>query len=145
MLTARFPRMIPSSAQNRTMDQLLDSVFSEFPAFGVSTRPFPSMNAWEDTSNLYVEAELPGFRIGDLEITFSGNELTISGTRGETKPEGATFFRRERPSGAFTRTLRVGTEIDGSKVSATLVNGVLTVVLPKAEAAKPRKIDVKVS
>jgi HSP20 family protein len=145
MLTARFPRMIPSPAQNPTVDQLLDSVFREFPAFGASARPFPSMNAWEDTANLYVEAELPGFRIDDLEITFSGNELTISGTRAETKPEGAAFFRRERPSGAFSRTLRVSTEIDGSKVSATLANGVLTVVLPKAEAVKPRKIDVKVN
>lgn len=145
MLTARFPRLIPADPLNRTVDQLVESVFQDFPAFGVSTRRFPSMNAWEDAQNLYVEAELPGFSIGDLDITLSGNELTISGARSETKPEGATFFRRERPSGRFSRTVRIATEVDPAKVSATLVNGVLTVALPKAEASKRRKIDVKVS
>lgn len=145
MLTARFPRMIPGGALSQTMDQLVESVFNDFPAFGVSTRRFPSVNAWEDAHNLYLEAELPGFKIEELDITFTGGELTIRGTRNETKPEGATFYRRERPSGSFSRTLRVGTEVDASKISASLTNGVLTVTLPKAEAAKPRKIDVKVS
>lgn len=141
MLTARFPRMIPACAFSQTVDQL----FHEFPSFSTPARTFPALNAWEDASSIFVEAELPGFSIKDVEITFSGNELTISGTRAETKPEGATLHRRERSSGSFSRTLRVGADVDGAKISATLTNGVLTVVLPKAEAARPRKIDVKVS
>lgn len=145
MLTTRFPRMIPSSAFSHTVDQLVDSVLHEFPAFSAPARPSPALNAWEDAANLYVEAELPGFSIKDVEITFSANELTISGTRPNTKPEGAALHRRERSTGAFSRTLRIGTDVDGAKISATLVNGVLNIVLPKAEAAKPRKIDVKVS
>jgi HSP20 family protein len=144
MLTARFPRTLPTSVYGRAVDQLVESVFQDFPAFGVSTRRFPSMNAWEDANNLYIEAELPGFRIEDLEITLTGSELTISGTRNVANPEGATFYRRERPSGSFSRTVRIGTDVDGSKVNAALVNGVLTITLPKAEAVKPRKIDVKV-
>lgn len=146
MLTARLPRTVPTpGVYGRSVDELVESVFHDFPAFGVSTRRFPSINAWEDANNLFIEAELPGFRIEDLDITLTGNELTISGTRAETKPEGATFYRRERPSGAFSRTARVGFEVDGSKVTASLVNGVLKVTLPKAEAVKPRKIDVKIN
>jgi HSP20 family protein len=144
MLTARFPRMIPATAFARTMDQLVDSVFSD-SALAAPARRFPAVNAWEDAQGVYVEAELPGFKIEDLDITFSASELTIQGKRGETKPEGATVHRRERPTGAFSRTLRVATDVDAGKVSATLVNGVLTVTLPKAEAARPRKIDVKIN
>lgn len=147
MLTARFQGtpLTPGSTLPRSVDQLVESVFNDFPAFGVSTRRFPSLNAWEDVHNIYVEAELPGFRIEDLDITMKGNELTISGTRAESAPEGATFYRRERPSGSFLRSIRVATDIDWSHASATLTNGVLTVTLPKSEAAKPRKIEVKLS
>lgn len=144
MLTARFQS--PSAPiLPRTMNELVESVFNDMPPFGVSTRRYPALNAWEDAQALHVEAELPGFRIEDLEITMKGNELTISGTRADAAIEGATLHRRERPSGSFSRTLRIGTEVDAGAVSASLKHGVLTVTLPKAEAAKPRKIEVKVS
>lgn len=145
MLTARFPRMIPTAGLPQTVDRLVESVFNDFPAFGVSTRPFPSINAWEDEHAIFVEAELPGFSIENLNISITGNELTISGVRPEATPSGATFYRRERPSGTFSRTLRIATDVDASKVGASLTNGVLTVTLPKAEAVKPRKIEVKVN
>ena len=145
MISARFPRMIPAMSLARTMDQFVDSVFNEsMSAPPPPTRRYPAIVAWDDPHALYIEAELPGFKIEDLAITFSAGELTIQGKRAETRPEGAALHRRERPTGAFSRTLRVATEIDASKVSATLVNGVLTVTMPKAEAAKPRKIDVKI-
>jgi HSP20 family protein len=145
MLTARYARVNPSIPIARTVDQFVESMLrSDFPAFGVGTRPFPVLNAWEDTQNMYVEAELPGFAIGDLDISITGSELTISGTRAVAQPEGATFYRRERPSGKFSRTVRVGADIDARAITASLTNGVLTVTLPKAEAAKPRKIDVTV-
>jgi HSP20 family protein len=140
MLTARFQPVRP-----RTVNELVESVFQDFPAFGVSTRRYPALNAWEDEQALYVEAELPGFRIEDLDINIKANELTISGRRADAAPEGATLHRRERPSGSFTRTVRLGTQVDAGAVSAALKLGVLTITLPKAQAAKARKIDVKVA
>lgn len=144
MFATSFPRLLPAAAAlTQTMDRLVDSVFNDRLALGRSMSTFPGINVWENDQNVFVEAELPGFKIEEVDITFAGNELTIQGKRADAAPEGATFHRRERWTGSFTRTLRLATEIDESKISATLENGVLTVTLPKAEAAKPRRIEVK--
>lgn len=142
MLTARFQ---PASATTfpRNVNELMESMLNDFPSFGVSTRRYPALNAWEDEQALHVEAELPGFRIEDLDISMKGTELTISGSRADRAPEGATLHRRERPSGSFSRTVRIGTQVDTGAISATLKHGVLSVTLPKAQAAKPRRIEVK--
>lgn len=144
MLNTRFGRPHPASSFNQTVNQIFESAFADLThGSSRSVRAFPALNAWEDAQNLYLEAELPGFRIEDLDITLANNELTISGKREDLTPEGATFVRRERASGSFLRTLRISTDVDAANVGASLINGVLTITLPKAEAAKPRKISVK--
>jgi len=104
---------------------------------------YPALNVWEDEGSYTAEAELPGFRLEDVEVNVRGSELSISGERKPEEKEGMTWHRRERGFGKFHRALEFPLPVDAEKVQASLKNGVLTVTLPKAEAAKPRKIQVR--
>jgi HSP20 family protein len=123
-------------------------LFRDFPSLGPvrveASGSFPALNAWEDRENIYVEAELPGLAIENLDIQVKGDELTIAGERKPKTADGLTYHRRERGTGAFRRLVRLPVEIDAEKVEASLRDGILTLRLPKAEAVKPRKIEVKV-
>lgn len=125
-----------------------------YPAFarvaflpGNGARTYPLMNVSEDKDHLYVEALAPGVDPGSLEISVVRDALTVSGEKQaispEVKPE--AFHRNERSAGKFSRTITLPAEIDGSNVSAQYKNGMLSITLPKAEAAKPKQITVKVS
>jgi HSP20 family protein len=142
MLATRFSTVFPPTPFS--LNRITDALLGPESPFGAA-RAFPGINAWENDDAIIVEAELPGFSIEDVEITMTGKDLTISGTRPQTSPEGKVFLRRERPTGQFSRTLRLSADIDGSRVAATLENGVLTITLPKAEQGKPRKIQVSQS
>ena len=72
-----------------------------------------------------------------------GDELTLKGRREPEDGQQATYHRRERGTGSFTRVLTLPIEVDADKVEASLAQGVLTIRLPKAESAKARKIQVK--
>jgi len=104
---------------------------------------YPAVNLWEDTEQIFVEAELPGLELKDLEIYVSGDQLTIKGERKATVVEKGIWHRQERSVGSFVRALTLPTHVDADKVDARLENGVLLVKLPKNESAKPRKIMVK--
>lgn len=104
---------------------------------------FPALNVWEDGDALYAEAEVPGVSQDDIEIYAVGNELTIKGTRKPREGDDASYHRRERGIGEFTRVVTLPAEVNADKVDASLRDGVLTVTLPKADEAKPRKINVK--
>ncbi len=106
-------------------------------------RGFPAMNIWQDGEKLYVEAEVPGLTMEDVELTVEGDELTLKGQRRRSEDKEIAYHRQERGVGTFSRTLTLPVDIDADRVEATLKDGVLTVVLPKAEAARPRKIAVK--
>lgn len=117
-----------------------------FDRLGARGQPwsYPAVNVWEEDDNLFVEAELPGMDLKDLEIFVTGhNQLTIKGERRSVAPEKAAAHRQERPSGSFVRTLTLPFPVDDAKVEARLENGVLHITLPKHEAARPRKITVK--
>jgi HSP20 family protein len=105
---------------------------------------YPPVNVWEDADAVHVEAELPGLDLKDLEIYVTGgNQLTIKGERKPQLPEQGVRHREERSFGAFSRVLTLPFPVDADKVDARFENGVLLVNLPKHEAAKPRKINVK--
>lgn len=105
---------------------------------------FPALNVWEDGEEVYVEAELPGLNLKDLEIYVSGgNQLTIKGERKPNLPDKGVWHRQERAFGAFTRSLTLPFAVDADKVDARLENGVLRIQLTKHESARPRKIAVK--
>jgi len=129
----------------REMDRLTEGlsrgVFRESMA-GV----FPLMNVTEDKNNYYVRAELPGFKAAELDISVTGDSLSISGERKlPVEDEKAQYHRRERESGKFSRIITLPAQVDTGKVDARCADGLLTVVLPKAEAAKPKQITVKTS
>lgn len=105
---------------------------------------FPLTNVTEDNDNFYIRSELPGVKKEDLDISITGNSISISGERKITaEDEKAKYLRRERESGKFRRMIKLSSPIDSDKVEAKSTNGVLTVILPKAEAAKPRQIPVR--
>jgi len=118
----------------------MDQLFQDGPAQGT---PYPALSVWEDESSYYAEAELPGFRLEDVEVTVRGGQLSLAGERKAEEKEGVTYHRRERGFGKFHRTLEFPLPVEADRVQASLRNGVLTVTLPKAEVAKPRKIHVK--
>lgn len=109
----------------------------------VGAKEFPALNIWESDNNLYVEAEAPGLKMEDIEVFVKGQELTIGGGRKDAGESDRAYHRQERGVGSFSRVLRLPVEIDPQNVEATLKDGVLTITLPKAQAAKPRKIEVK--
>ena len=105
---------------------------------------YPALNVWEDEGHLYLEAELPGMDLEDLEIFVTGgDQLTLKGERKQPAVENGTWYRQERGFGTFLRTVTLPSPVNADKVEARFLNGVLTITLPKAEAAKPRKITVK--
>ncbi|MFO8089658.1 MAG: Hsp20/alpha crystallin family protein [Desulfatiglandaceae bacterium] len=127
----------------RQMERLssgLSGLFTGEPASGV----FPLMNVTEDKNSYYVRAELPGIKAEDLNISATGDSLTVEGERKLPDENlGATYHRRERDSGRFSRILTLPGMVDAEAINAKMADGVLTVVLPKAEAAKPKQISVK--
>ena len=105
---------------------------------------FPLTNVTEDKDNYYVRAELPGVKADELDINVTGDSLSISGERKfSLEDENARYHRRERESGRFNRIINLPGQLDPDKVDAHCKNGILTVTLPKAEAAKPKQIAVK--
>lgn len=99
-------------------------------------------NVWETSDALFVEMELPGTTTDQLELSVVGNELTVKVECPENGDGGVTYHRQERPVGCFGRVLRVPVAVDPDRVQAELRNGILTVTLPKAEIARPRKIQI---
>jgi HSP20 family protein len=115
------------------------------PVRSRGTRVFPSVIISATEATLVVRAEVPGMDLQEFDITVSGDNLTIRGTRltGEGL-EGGWYHRRERESGSFSRAIRLPAEVDGDRAEATYVTGVLAINLPLREAAKPREIPVRV-
>ena len=124
------------------MDRLVEGFFQDMPGARPYGAAYPALNTWQDGDFAYVEAELPGLTIDDVEVYVLGNEITLSGERKLEEGEGAAWHRRERSQGRFSRTLALSWDIDPDKVEARLQDGVLTVRLPKSESAKPKKIKV---
>ena len=135
-------RWDPIGELDREVNRLFDRLFDLEPRYRGSPA-YPAVNLWEDDSNIYVEAEVPGLSLEDLEIFVSGDEVTIRGKRKAEERPGAVYHRQERPAGEFTRVITLPVEVQADNVEARLANGVLTVTLPKVEAARPRRIEVK--
>jgi HSP20 family protein len=102
----------------------------------------PAINVWEQDDALKVEMELPGVKSEQLDISVAGGELSVKVNAPDESQEDVTYHRRERPVGAFSRIVRLPVAVDADRVEADLRDGVLTITLPKAESAKPRKINV---
>lgn len=133
----------PITNWQREFDNMLNRFFNPEPnggimAYGVDIR--------EDGDHIYVEAELPGFKKDDVNITFEDGQLTIQAERKEEKredgKEGETLLR-ERRWGRYVRSFTLPSTVDGNNIEASLQDGVLTITLNKREEVKPRRIPVK--
>jgi HSP20 family protein len=104
-----------------------------------------ALDMYETDDNLVVETSLSGMKPEEVDISIVGNILTIKGEtkHEEEKEEKGKYYCRERRFGAFHRALTLPAEVDPDKVEALFENGVLTLTMPKVEAAKPKRITIK--
>lgn len=110
----------------------------------VATRRFPLINFSEDDGNLYVSALVPGVDPKNIDLSVVRNSLTISGERRPfDEKEGQIVQRCELGSGKFSRTLELPADVNPDKISAECKDGIMRVILGKAEYAIPRKIEIK--
>ena len=102
------------------------------------------LDMYQTADNLVVKASLPGFKPEEVEISITGDTLTIRGEhKEEMEVKEEDYFCRERRYGSFSRTVTLPVSIKSDRAEATFENGVLTLTLPKAEEAKPKQIKVK--
>ncbi len=126
------------------VDRLLSGYFGPV-VDGILPQMFrdqPAANVWEREDALVVEMEVPGVMNEQVDVSMSGGELSVRIERPEPEEKDVAYHRRERPVGSFGRVLRMPVEVDADRVEAEIRDGVLTITLPKAESAKPRKIPV---
>lgn len=126
---------------NRVMDHALSGGWLN------ETRVWiPAVDLVERKDAYLAYIELPGVRESDVEIIFEQNVLTIRGAKrtaiDPASPEELRVFTAERASGAFERSIRLPDSIDRTGVAAEFAGGVLTITLPKAQAAQPRRIEI---
>jgi HSP20 family protein len=106
---------------------------------------FPPMNVSEDRDHYYVRALMPGVDATQLNVSVVNQTIALSGTRESPQEVGASYHRKERGEGAFSRSVTLPASFDGTRVDAKYVDGILTLTLPKPEAAKPRRVQVQTS
>ncbi len=122
----------------RELDQLAQQLMSG----GRSPRSFP-MDAYRRGDDFFIHLDLPGVDPGSIDITVEGSNITISAERRFNQHEDDEILVSERPQGRFSRDLRVGTRIDSDAIEADYEDGVLTLRLPMAAEAKPRRVEVR--
>ena len=102
----------------------------------------PRADAWEGEEEVTIELALPGVNPDDVDITFEQDTVTIQGRYPHQEAD-KNWILRERPRGPFRRRFSLNIPVAVDKVEATYHNGLLVLTLPKSEASKPRKIEVK--
>lgn len=139
------------------MERLFEGVFPrrmlspfrmEWPSLGEMGLPFegrmPRVDVIDREHDILVRAEVPGVDKKDLDISATGNTVTLRGTTShEEKEEREDYYRSEISRGSFSRTVALPAEIDESKAKASFKDGILELTLPKSERAKRRRITVE--
>jgi HSP20 family protein len=104
----------------------------------------PQIDVHETDDALVVTASLPGIKADDLDMTITGQTLTLRGEfKADERVERDQYLYRERRFGAFNRTLQLPVRVQGERATATFADGVLTLSVPKAEEVKPRQIKIQ--
>lgn len=118
-----------------------DRFYNEAPGWQF-TDGMPRTNLYDNGNEFTMQAEVPGMTKDDLSIKIQGNYLELSGTRKSDAPEGYKVHRIEREATSFTRSFTLPSDVDVEKVNASLKNGILSLTMPKAEAAKPKQVSI---
>lgn len=157
---------LPLDELREEIDRLWTSLVTAPPLHGWGPRSeesvFPAVNLRETVEGFSIEAELPGLGVDDVDISVSGDCLVLKGARrsvddgvddappadggvdeGSKAAGKVVWLLRERGTGAFERRITLPVAVDSQRVDASLIDGVLTVVLPKLAACQPRKVPVR--
>ena len=127
------------------MNRLFDRFFEGRGHGAAARRWIPAMDLVETEENLVLRADLPGMSEDDVSIEIKDGVLTISGERkAEHEEKGEGFFRVERATGAFSRSLTLPEGVDAEAITATFDKGVLEVRIPKPEQRKPKRVAIQV-
>jgi len=129
------------------LDRLFESPWADFARSSQLLSGWtPAVDVHEDKDNFVVHAELPGMKREEIEVALHDGTLSISGERKtEKKFEEAEVYRAERFFGKFQRTVTLPAPVAADRVKAQYKDGILTITLPKTEAAKPKQIEVNVN
>jgi len=147
-LPTRVPQgsLDPFDSLQRDFTTVLNRFFGQQQGDGGSRLAPYGVDVREDADHIYVEAELPGFKKDDVDITLENNTLTISAERKEEQEQGnkdkGDWLLRERRYSRFLRSFTLPPTVDERSVDAKLNEGVLTITLTKREETKPKKISV---
>ncbi|MEV5937011.1 Hsp20/alpha crystallin family protein [Streptomyces sp. NPDC052079] len=123
----------------REFDRLAQQVFGSTDAARTAAMP---MDAYRSGDDFFVHFDLPGINPETIELDVERNVLSVRAKRRSPAPEGAETVVAERPTGTFTRQLFLGDTLDTDRIDASYDAGVLTVRIPVAEQAKPRRIEI---
>lgn len=127
----------------QTMDRLFDDPRPWRLAVNGGAESLFPVDLYETNDEVVVKASLPGVKPEDIDISITGQILTLKGeTKQEQEEKQQNYYRRERRSGTFMRQLQLPTEVESDRAEAVFEHGVLRLALPKAEAVKPRTIKV---
>jgi HSP20 family protein len=134
----------PWSNLREDLEDLFSNIVAEGGEGWLAGRMLPSLDLSETDTAVEVRMDVPGMKPEELDIRINGNTLNVSGERKEEKQEkGRTFHRVERRQGSFTRSVTLPCAVKTEKVEAQYRDGVLTICMPKCEAAKAHKVAIK--
>lgn len=127
------------------MNQLFNTVFDRTGGNGGARRWVPAMDLVETTDDFVLRADLPGLKQDDVKIEIEDTVLTVSGERhAEHSDNQEGFYRLERASGSFSRSLTLPKGVDAEAVRASFTDGVLEVHIPKPAESKPRRVEISI-
>ena len=135
---------------NQNMERFFDEILGRGLRRTADERPLrgawvPAINILEREGAMEIQADLPGLKAEDVEVTVEDGALTLRGERKlEEAAEGETYHRVERTYGMFERTFNLPSSVDTSKIEARFTNGEMVLTLPKREESKPRTVKIKV-
>jgi len=134
----------PFLALQHELERMLTGAFGS--AGPTTTGVYPAVDVFDAGEEFVVKAELPGVKPADVEIDVHEDTLTLRGERKLGEPENeAAYHRRERQEGRFRRVVRIPARLAADEARAEYRDGVLTVRLPKAKEARPRRVDISVN
>ncbi len=153
-MVAQFTRGQEFVSLREAMNQLLEDGFTNFRPIwqagrnGGTVQPLP-LDVYATADEVVIIASAPGMRPEDLEITIHQGTLVMSGKVGNVaeaaEAKGATWYLHELPHGQFRRAITLPFEVDEARADATVADGIVNLRLPKAEQAKPKRIEVRLT
>jgi len=133
-----------------TLRQAMDRLFEDSFVNPLTLRPYngdapaPALDVHETGDDIVITAALPGMKAEDVDITITGQTLSIRGEfKADEKVEKGQYLYRERRHGTFHRQLQLPVRVQGDAATASFEDGLLTLTIPKAEEVKPRQIEIK--